>query len=91
MYFESDNSNLRIICVLFSLFHYIIKDKESTYFEWKRLRKIKISLSLRNFLSSIAQCLPIPRKAKWPYLFQQGINTCCEKSLLVLIVPASSE
>ena len=31
------------------------------------------------------------KKSQMALPFQQGINTCCEKSLLVLIVPASSE
>lgn len=49
-------------------------------------------LPLRNhFIFLIAQRLPIPRKTNCPYLFQKGINTCCEKPLLMLIVAASSE
>lgn len=57
----------------------------------EKIKENKDLSVIKELLSSIAQCLPIPRKAKWPYLFQQGINTCCEKPLLVLIVPASGE
>lgn len=82
---------MRIILVLL-FFHFVIEAYKLTYFEWKRLtEQNKNFLPLRNHLSSIAQYLPIPRKAKCPYLFQESINTCCEKLLLVLIVPASSE
>lgn len=78
IYFDLfDDSNLRITCALFSLFHHMVKDWELTYFEWKRLRKIKIFFHEETFY--------LPQLNAFPFQEKPNGLTCFRKALIPVV------